>query len=1012
MSDKRTKIIIETDAGRSEQVLRSVERGLKGVGNEAQKAGQGVKSGTGAMDAAFAKTALSAAALGVAVKSAFSMAKEAANLSEARLYLQTLAAEMGVSYEKLDQVTKKATNGLVDNLTLIKNNHKALKLGVTTDVNELGRLWQIADSLGDEFGQGIEQTFEQITKAISEGNAKSLISLGLLPESFKRASDSASLLERRTQLLNEVFKQAGPAADNLAAQGDTSADKFARFDVAVKNLKNSLGEALIPLFTPIIEGFTAIANAASSVIDKFTQLSDLNSKSPLLGKSLEELKKLRETTAARATSLGFEVEALSRPASQGGKAGQYTEGQRQQLSIQLAGEKQMLKEIDRVIADLEQRTKARAEAQSRVVAGTQEETKEKEKLVGTQKEYNRAQEIAAKQLEDLLAVQVKSFGKAITDGREAVQMFNAMTAAAAGFAVGLKDGTTEAGKLYGEISKLQQRTEEFTQNFTSMLTNRGYNAADDLRKLNPDAAMMGMMNYMSGGLFTAQGSTKDALKDIKEPLSKTIAEAVQQGFANADFSDLGRTLGEILSSVISRSVAQSNPIMNAAGGINFGNLATNIGVSLAVSALTKPGRFFGGREEKYKSESIAAAQSLREQMGAAYLKSHETSMLPYLQSGHKQDLSAGRMGYFGTMTGYQWSDSGNGIWSNKTRTYSTIDHGASAALKTLTEAMQRAERYNREVERSYELMTAQGYDYKALTEQAAVYARAANSAYGGVVGLSWSDGGKDERDISEAAHEIKMAAIELGRQLGQATADRSTATAEGFAKYAPWLSSIQLPEGIGSGLRVSLRDILQIPGSAKMDTLSTSQQYDAFSSLQTNFMDRKISPYLLDMVKQAGGARYELESLKMSSPDDYAQKYLEYVEKQVEAFNEVMKRQERIFMDASKTFEERSQALQVFENSQEAYYQAKLDMLSSEKAAEEAVKRQQQEADLRRMETMESALSLTGEIAQRGDKIIILQGGDSPKAIRELMGRYGDDPEMISILQSLLKIADDKARWG
>jgi hypothetical protein len=130
------------------------------------------------------------------------------------------------------------------------------------------------------------------------------------------------------------------------------------------------------------------------------------------------------------------------------------------------------------------------------------------------------------------------------------------------------------------------------------------------------------------------------------------------------------------------------------------------------------------------------------------------------------------------------------------------------------------------------------------------------------------------------------------------------------------------------------------------------------------------------------------------------------------AYEEVMKRQEQIFQNASKSYEERSAALSTFEAAQESYYQAKLETLAAEEAAEAAVKAKQQEADARRIENLGSMLSLAGEVSQRGDKIAIIQGGDTAKALRELLERYKDDPEMVATLQTLVKVADDKARWG
>lgn len=988
MAEQRTKIIIETDAGRSEQVLRSVQNGLKGVGSEADKAGRGVKSGTSLMDSSFASTAVAAAAMGAAISAAFSMAKEAAELSEARLLLQTFGAQIGVSYDKLDQATKKATGGMVENLTLIRANHKALRLGVTNDVDELSRLWEISQSVGDEFGQSIEQTFEQITDAISKGNAKSLISLGILPESFKKASGAAGLLEQRVKLLEAVMKSGGASAEALSGVGNTSADTFDRFTAATKNLANTFGESLLPIVGPVIEIIIELENALAGVISKFGQLADLSgSKNPFLGKTLEEMKALRDSTNSRIISLDMQQDSLSRPSSQGGTAGQYTEGARQNAIIQLAGERQALQQIDAAIAGLEVKTKARAEVQKVVVAATKEEGAAKVKVTDAQKALNKAEEESAKLIAQASEAFIEGFGvKTIGNLKEAESLLTSMTAAAGGFAIGLKDGTTEAGKLLEESEKISKKFEELNTNIVSTLSGAGRNWSKELAGLSPENAATGMMNFMSGGLFSATGdSTKDALKDIKEPLSKTIAEAVQAGFANADFSDLSRTLGDILGSVLSRSVAQSNPIMDAAGSISFGNLGINLAADLAVKALTQPGRFFGGREE-HGTEAIQQAATLKDKVSNAYTSSFLSEIGSVYASQDQRDaIRNARNGLIGTSTGTTWNDSGNGVTSDRTRTYALIDNGASAALKTLNDAVSRAEMSNSNAESAYKLKAAEGYDYSVLSDQVDIFKAALNSVYFGSRELNWSDGSKSSSvDLTAATREIQTTLAEMVRELGTATAARTNAISQGYTKYAPWMNSSETP----------------------------GNQYDSFSSMQTNFMDRNITPEMLDMVKQSGAGKYDLEKLRATGSEDYAEKYLEYVEKQVAAFEEVMKRQEEIFNDATKTFEERSAALATFESAQEAFYQGKLDALAAEQAAEEAIKAKELEASARRADGMEAALSLVGEISQRGDKIVILQGGDSASAINDMLEQFKDNPEVVTVLQAALVTAEAKAKWG
>lgn len=990
MAENRTKIIIETDAGRSEQVLRNVQKSLQGVGSDADKAGQKVSAGAGLMDSALAKSALSFAAFATAAKSAFSLAREAADLADARQNLQITAAEMGVSFDRLEQVTRRATEGMVDNLTLLKANHKALKLGISTDIADLGKLWEVSEALSGDFGQSVSETFEQLSNAIATGNGKALLSLGLLPESFKKASDAGSLLERRAELLREVLTQAGDRVAAVSAHGDTAADKFDRFSVATQNLWTSLGEGLLPIVTPVVEGLTKIADAAGVVIQKFAQLADMSgSKNPFLGKTIEELQAMRAATADKVGAAQSKLSSLTDPSQSYRRAGESDiTTQIMAAEVQYQGELAILKQIDKALSDLEGRTKARAEVQKTIVASTKEETEVKTKLSSAQKDFNKAVGETSKLVAESSEAFLSGFGvKTIGNLKEAEDLLMNMTAAAGGFAVGLKDGTTEAGKMLDQLSKLDDKAIEFNENFQAMLRNRGYNSASDLRGLTPDSAMMGMMNFMSGGLFTAQGDTKSALKDIQEPLSKTIADAVTAGFANADFSSLELTLGSILSSVLSKSVATSNPVVDAAtGAVNWGNLGVNLAVNAATKVLTQPGRFFGGREEHGK-EAIQQAADLKGRMGQTYVDSFVSEITSVFATRAMKDAIANaRSGYFGTSTGYTWNDSGNGIWSDRTRTYAMIDNGASAALKKLTDAVKAAETFSENREASINLQAAQGYEYSALQAKVDAYKESLRSVYFGQRDLTWSDGTTTEgKNLTVITREIEATLAEMVRELGAATADRFTRVATSYTQYSPWLD-------MAGGNR--------------------DQQYDAWETLQNNFADRNISPDLLGVIKESGSAKFDLEKLRVTGSEDYAEAYADYLDKQISAIEEVMERQEEIFKDATRTFEERSAALANYEAAQDSYYQAKLDSLAAEQAAEEAIKQKQQEADLRKAERMEAALSLVGEVAQRGDKIVILRGGDSTAALKELLEKFSDDPEVSAILQAEITKTEAKARWG
>lgn len=1025
MAEQRTKIIIETDAGRSEQVLRSVQKGLQGVGTEAGKAGQSVTAGAGMMDSALSTTAMAAVAMGAAFKSAYAMAKDASALAESRQSLQTYAAEIGVSFEKLIKASKESSGRQVDDLKLIQLNHKTLKNGVSRDIDDIARLWEVSAALGDDYGKSIDEMYSTITDAITTGNGKALLSMGLLPDSFKKASNAGALLERRAELLKIVLEQAGVGADSLAKNGDTAADKFDRFEVAATNLKKALGEGLLPIVTPIVEGLTSIADTAGIVIQKFAQLADMSgSGNQFLGKTIEELEALRAEAANRVGSAGSKLNALTDP-SQSYRRGNNSDATTSIMAaeVQYQGELTILKQIDDTLEKLKERTEARTVADAKAAAARQALT-EKEKaaddlkkkaleaekqatkeLEEAQKNFNKAQAETSKLLTQSSEAFLNGFGvKSIKNLEEAESLLTSMTAAAGGFAVGLKDGTTEAGKLLEEAEKVSKKFEDINADIAGTIAGAGKNWSKDLANLTPSMAVNGMLSRYSGGIWGAGEEPK--LDKIEESLSETIAEAVQTGFANADFSDLSMTLGSILTSVLSKSIAQSNPVMDASGAINWGNLGANIGVSFATKAIT--GLFT--TKEKNK-EAIQQAATIQDKTANAYMDSFETMIgAVYASPEYKNRLKEAQKSFWGAKIGYSWDKDWS--WSDLSyvKEYQVNDMGASAAYKKITEAADNMQTASDNYESELNLKSAQGYDYAVLSAKIDAYKQSLQSVTMGRPQTIWNGTEYKSENLNVLTNEVRSELETMIRELGLATADRSNAVASGFAKYAPWLEEIFIKSSGNNMLNSVMPGITGY--SANVSSLSRDQYFDAYEGMQTDFADRNISPELLNMVKQSGSGKYELEKLRVTGSDDYAEKYLEYVEKQVSAYEEVLERQEEIFSDAARTFEERSAALATYEAAQESYYQAKLDALAAEQAAEAAIKQKQQEADLRKAEGMEAALSLVGEVAQRGDRIVILQGGDSTTALKELLEKFSDDPEVSAILQAAITNNEAKARWG
>lgn len=220
--------------------------------------------------------------LGNVARSAFSMLREGADLAEAEMNFKAYTTSIGQSADDLMAKFRKATKNQVSDVELMKSATKALRVSGIKDIDALSKLYEIADTKGDLLGLSLQETFDKIVSAISSGNGRALIQLGVLPESFSRASNSADLLKNKALLLKEVIKDSQADFKSLANVGETASDKFNQIEAAVSNLsrefKIQLADAAMPLIDfaknegiPIVKSVIEFLNDTIKAVGKVSK---------------------------------------------------------------------------------------------------------------------------------------------------------------------------------------------------------------------------------------------------------------------------------------------------------------------------------------------------------------------------------------------------------------------------------------------------------------------------------------------------------------------------------------------------------------------------------------------------------------------------------------------------------------------------------------------------------------------------------------------------------------------
>lgn len=1093
MADNRVKITIETDAGRSEQVLNGVKDSLQKVENQYKETGKESQTFAATTDKAINSVATSLKNLVAAfssvkvAKDAFFIAQDAAKYNEIALYAKNAAEAVGISFDKMMEASRRGVSGTISNMKIMQSNMKALKLGLQADAEQMGKLWEIARHASKETGEQIEHTFDKITKAINTGNARSLISMGVLSENFKRANGEMALLGKRGELLKTVLEQLGERTNDLGNIGETSYDKYKKLNVAFQSLKNTVGQQLTPVFETIVEWLTKIIEKGDQALKTLGKLPTMGMRTekynPFAGLSSEKLKELiteREKDAKK-WYLGS-VEGLND--FYGGKApsGVIT---RQAIERQGEYEKAIsdVKLLKSQLKEVEQLEEKRIENNLKIFLKSDEFNKELEKskniteiilrlgggLAGSfdkaaanaKKLEQQEQAMAAKArkaqedliqksldeiqafhenslaatefgatLENLSSKSLVDMQKSLEDGKTSLSEFGAeITAVFSDFVSG--DMITGLANIGQKLDPLEQTLREIDEDFKSWSQKiddlqeienilNGISKVDfsDLEKglSNADTRMQTATNFMltqamgaasqATGVLDITKSTKpeETIKKgwaaIKNQVKESLADAVTSGIINSNIGDALRGAITSLAGAKAQSYG-SNLLSGLFGnkGINMAGALSGFVGSLAVGYVANNWKkWFSDRG---KQESISRNQSTVQSAVNAYFSTYSAMFNPYMTDDLYEDLLDARWAYLG----------GNLTVSNKGKPRGglpgvvgykdfrdTTPSSTYSVIDAINNTVKTVEEYNKYKEKELDLLSAQGKDYQVLSTQVNALKQTMDRVqyYDGLITDDWTFWGNMvgtqshyELDLSDNIQDLKKAYYEALREYGEETGARNQQKANTFLSLYPYLSGLNNPFG----------------GSAE-------SMYGYTGWVQESFMDRNASPRMLEMIKQAGKEQYQLAELQYTDGGSkYAEAYLNVLERQRDAAALVMQQQEQIYRDMTKTYEEQAAALETYQQAQDQYYNTRLEIMAQERAKEEQIKKEEQQAKLRSADRMEALLGFTGEMARTNNKIYILEGPDQIGALRELE-QYIDDPEALSFVKRLMTAATNKNKYG
>lgn len=192
------------------------------------------------------------------------------------------------SFKKLQQ----ATDGTVSKLDLMTQANNAMMLGVVKSDEEMAKLFDTAQRLGQAIGVDTTSALESLTTGMGRQSKLMLDNLGIMvntedayekyAKSIGKSKDQLSDQERKIAFNNEVLAVAGKMVDDLGEEQLTTADKMARLGSTFEDMGTKIGAASEGFISKALDGFQSLADGVADTID-FSSNIDWNATMANLG---------------------------------------------------------------------------------------------------------------------------------------------------------------------------------------------------------------------------------------------------------------------------------------------------------------------------------------------------------------------------------------------------------------------------------------------------------------------------------------------------------------------------------------------------------------------------------------------------------------------------------------------------------------------------------------------------------------------------------------------------------
>ena len=244
--------------------------------NVKEKGAKKAAGNIGVLTGSMKRMIASAAVAGVAMETMRKAIVRSAQVEGISRGFDNLAKSAGFSAKAFDNF-KKATDGTIDNLTLMQKANNAMLLGITDSEAQMADMFDVAQRLGQSLGIDTVQSIDSLVTGLGRQSKLMLDNLGIMvdggkaneiyAESIGKTVSQLTDQERKTAFINAAMKEANFLVEQLGAEQLTTKDKIAQMNTALLESLTAFGNLLTPLVIPFAEALGFVATQASELMD-------------------------------------------------------------------------------------------------------------------------------------------------------------------------------------------------------------------------------------------------------------------------------------------------------------------------------------------------------------------------------------------------------------------------------------------------------------------------------------------------------------------------------------------------------------------------------------------------------------------------------------------------------------------------------------------------------------------------------------------------------------------------